>query len=174
MRCACVRGARPFGRCVCYRTGRYVGNLPGDPRGGATRCLTNNVFSAGFGGTTAYFCGVQPPGRPLVVDEADPASRGMVDWGTFSRANNGRPGVGGLVANGAGAYKMARVLSPASANQVSAPGRKVITAWIDLGSHGQAAALPRDLSLDPATGELLQVWALCLCRSSPFFLLICG
>jgi hypothetical protein len=46
-----------------FVTAGYIGNLPGDPRGGATRCLTNNIFDAGFSGTTAYFCGTQVRAR---------------------------------------------------------------------------------------------------------------
>jgi hypothetical protein len=42
-----------------FVTAGYFGNLTGDPRAGATRCLTNNVFSAGMDGTTAFFCGTQ-------------------------------------------------------------------------------------------------------------------
>lgn len=143
-----------------FVTPDYVGALPGDPRGGATRCVTNNVFDAGLGGTTAYFCGTQRPGGPLVVDSG---GRGMLDWGAFARAGNGAAGVAALVGAGGGPYKMARTLSPSSANQVTAAGRKVLTAWLDLGARGggggQAAALPRDLSLDAGTGELLQAFA---------------
>ena len=136
-----------------FVTSGYFGNLPGDPRGGATRCFTNNVFNAGFGGTTAFFCGTQAAGGPLVVDQ-----RGMVDYGTFSVRDAGKVGVAALVGNGKGAYKMARTLSPSSANQVLDPGRKIITAWLDGGGYGQGQAnsLPRDLSLDASTGELLQ------------------
>lgn len=42
-----------------FVTAGYFGSLAGDPLGGATRCLTNNIFDAGFSGTTAYFCGTQ-------------------------------------------------------------------------------------------------------------------
>jgi hypothetical protein len=52
---------------------------------------------------------------------------------------------------------MARTLSPSSPNQVLAPGRKVITAWIDVAVNAQA--LPRDLSLDPVDGALLQAFS---------------
>lgn len=117
------------------------------------------------------------PGAPLVVDEADPASRGMIDWGYAEPADNGLTGVAALRPSGAGAYKMARTLSPSSPNQVrapasmppttgtrppppllqvAAPGRKVMVAWLDLGSAGQSGSLPRDLSLHPTTGALLQ------------------
>ena len=65
-----------------FVTSGYFGALPGDPRGGATRCFTNNVFNAGFGGTTAFFCGTQAPGGPLIVDEASPFSRGMIEYVT--------------------------------------------------------------------------------------------
>jgi hypothetical protein len=138
---------------------RYFGNLDGDPRGGRTRCLTNNVFNAGFGGTMAFFCGTQEPGQPLVVDDANPFSRGMVDWG-FAIPNPAPPagakGVAALNASGTGAYKMARTLSPSSPNQVLDPGRKIMMAWLDLAGIGQSGSLPRDISLDAVTGELLQ------------------
>ena len=38
-----------------FVTSGFFGNLPGDKRGGATRCFTNNVFNAGIGGTTGTF-----------------------------------------------------------------------------------------------------------------------
>jgi hypothetical protein len=140
-----------------FVTSGYFGNLAGDPRGGKTRCFTNNVFNAGFGGTTAFFCGTQAAGQPLIVDETSPYSRGMIDWGTFSPVpDSTAQGVAALTGNGYGPYKMARTLSPSSANQVLNPGRKIITAWLDGGGYGQANSLPRDLSLDATTGELLQ------------------
>ena len=43
-----------------FVTAGYFGALSGDPRGGRTRCLTNNVNP--LGGTTAYFCGTQVRG----------------------------------------------------------------------------------------------------------------
>ena len=82
----------------------------------------------------------------------------MMDWGVFALSGTGASGVAGLVTTGDGVYKMARTLSPQSPNQVSAPGRKIITAWIDGGNGATATAqaLPRDLTLDGDTGELLQ------------------
>ena len=147
-----------------FVTAGYFGALPGDPLGGATRCLTNNVFNAGFGGTAAFFCGTQSagPGSPLVVDEANPFSRGMIDWG-FAIPNPSPPagatGVAALNASGTGAYKMARTLSPSSANQVRDAGRKIMMAWLDLAGIGQSGSLPRDISLDAASGELLQAFS---------------
>lgn len=144
-----------------FVTSGYFGNLAGDPLGGRTRCFTNNVFNAGFAGTTAFFCGTQAAGGPLVVDDANPLSRGMIDWGTFSIHDASKTGVAALKGNGRGPYKMARTLSPSSANQVLEPGRKIITAWLDGGGfgQGQAVSLPRDLSLDAKTGELLQMFS---------------
>ena len=139
-------------------TAGYFGALPGDPRGGATRCLTNNIFDAGFDGTTAYFCGTQAPGGPFVVDFGDPAATGMLDWGALR--DGGEPnatGVAALVAGAGGPWKMARTLSPSSSNQVAVAGRKIITAWVDAGA-GVGQALPRDLSLDSSSGALLQAW----------------
>ena len=82
----------------------------------------------------------------------------MVDWGSFSIKDATKTGVAALVGNGRGPYKMARTLSPSSANQVRDAGRKIITAWLDGGGfgQGQAASLPRDLTLDATSGALLQ------------------
>ena len=81
----------------------------------------------------------------------------MIDWGSFSPiADSSNQGVAALNSNGYGPYKMARTLSPSSSNQVTEPGRKIISAWLDGGSYGQANSLPRDLSLDPQSGDLLQ------------------
>jgi len=140
-------------------TAGYFGALAGDPRGGATRCLTNNVFDAGFDGTTAYFCGTQAAGGPLLVDFSDAAATGMLDWGcTRDGGAAGAAGVAALVAGAGGPWKMARTLSPQSPNQVNGAGRKIITAWVDAGA-GVGQALPRDLSLDAVSGELLQAFA---------------
>ena len=141
-----------------FVTAGYFGALPGDPRGGATRCLTNNLFE--LSGDTAYFCGTQAggPGAPLVVNLSDAGAAGMIDWGSLGLdpAASGS-GAAALRAIGGGPYKMARTLSPASPNQVAAAGRKVITAWLDAAVNAQA--LPRDLALDPADGALLQAFS---------------
>ena len=101
-----------------FVTTGYFGNLEGDPRGGKTRCLTNNIATR-FAGTTAFFCGTQEPGMPLIVDETSPYSRGMIDWGTFSPIpGTSAQGIAALHDNGYGPYKMARTLSPSSSNQV--------------------------------------------------------
>ena len=141
-----------------FVTAGYFGYLPGDPRGGATRCLNNNLFE--LSGDTSFFCGTQSggPGSPLVVNISDAGAVGMMDWGSLglNPAASGT-GVAALRAIDAGPYKMARTLSPASPNQVAAPGRKVMTAWLDVAVNAQA--LPRDLSLDPADGALLQAFS---------------
>jgi hypothetical protein len=138
-----------------FVTAGYFGALAGDPRGGATRCLTNNLFE--LSGDTAFFCGTQAggPGSPLEVNLSDAGAAGMLDWGSLG-VDPRAPGAGAaaLRAIGGGPYKMARTLSPASPNQVAAPGRKVVTAWLDVAANAQA--LPRDLSLDAADGALLQ------------------
>lgn len=122
--------------------------------------MTNNIFDAGFSGTTAFFCGTQAtPGAPLLVNESNSFSRGMIDWGYAEPADNGQTGIAALRPSGSGAYKMARTLSPSSPNQVTGAGRKVIMAWLDLGGGGQGGSLPRDLSMDASTGELLQQFA---------------
>jgi hypothetical protein len=151
-----------------FVTAGYFGALPGDPRGGATRCLTNNLFE--LSGDTAFFCGTQAtPGGPLLVNTSDSGAAGMIDWGCAgprpegsSSSSSSTPpptGIASLQPLAGGPYKMARTLSPASANQVAAPGRKVMTAWLDLGEGASAQALPRDLSLDAATGALLQAFS---------------
>ena len=152
-----VTGLTQHGEFV---TAGYVGALPGDPRGGATRCFTNNLFE--LSGDTAFFCGEQAggPGAPLVVDFARAGAVGMLDWGSLAvdeGAPAGARGVAALRAIDAGPYKMARTLSPASANQVAVAGRKVVTAWLDVAASAQA--LPRDLSLDAADGALLQTFS---------------
>lgn len=141
-----------------FVTAGYFGALAGDSRGGATRCLTNNAWP--YAGDTHYYCGTQAaPGAPLIVNYSDPTATGLMDWGSTMRAGGG--GKRGLAAlrlgNAGGPFKMARTLSPSSPNQVTGPGRKVVTAWID--APRPAQALPRDLSLDPASGELLQAFS---------------
>ena len=83
----------------------------------------------------------------------------MVDWG-FAVPNPSPPagatGVAALNASGTGAFKMSRTLSPSSPNQVLDAGRKIMMAWLDLAGIGQSGSLPRDMSLDASTGELLQ------------------
>lgn len=141
-----------------FITAGYFGSLAGDPRGGATRCLTNNVGE--LSGTTAFFCGTQAggAGAPLVVDLANAGAAGMIDWGSLGlNPASGGTGVAALRAIGGGPYKMARTLSPSSGNQVALPGRKVITAWVDVAVNAQA--LPRDLSLDRSDGALLQAFS---------------
>lgn len=150
-----VNGLTQHGEFV---TAGYFGALPGDPRGGATRCLTNNLFE--LSGNTAFFCGTQAgPGAPLKVDLTNAGAAGMVDWGALGLNDGagGGTGVAALRAIGGGPYMMARTLSPASANQVAASGRKVITAWLNVAVNAQA--LPRDLSLNPADGALLQAFS---------------
>eukprot|EP00756_Hemistasia_phaeocysticola_P052942 Hpha_TRINITY_DN28274_c0_g1::TRINITY_DN28274_c0_g1_i1::g.116785::m.116785 len=47
-------------------TADYIGGLPGDPRGGATRLVFNNDASATGSGTTMYFIGTQKAGGHFV------------------------------------------------------------------------------------------------------------
>ena len=152
-----VNGLTQHGEFV---TAGYFGALTGDPRGGNTRCLTNNLFE--LSGDSAFFCGVQSngPGSPLIVNFSDPGAVGMIDWGSLglnTSPNCTGKGVNALKAIGAGPYKMARTLSPSSSNQVLETGRKVITAWLDVAVSAQA--LPRDLTLDPTDGALLQAFS---------------
>jgi hypothetical protein len=150
-----VNGLTQHGEFV---TAGYFGALTGDPRGGSTRCLTNNLLE--LSGDTAFFCGQQSggPGSPLIVNFSDTGAVGMIDWGSLglNTSPTGK-GVYALKAINGGPYKMARTLSPSSANQVLETGRKVITAWLDVATSAQA--LPRDLSLDTVDGSLLQAFS---------------
>jgi sucrose-6-phosphate hydrolase SacC (GH32 family) len=84
----------------------------------------------------------------------------MIDYGSLSpKPGSTEQGMAALTGNNRGPFKMARTLSPNSANQVLDAGRKVMSAWLDGGAFGQANSLPRDLSLDAVTGELLQQFA---------------
>lgn len=68
-----INGLTQHGEFV---TAGYFGALEGDPRGGTTRCLTNNLFE--LAGDTAFFCGTQSggPGSPLIVNFSDPGAVG--------------------------------------------------------------------------------------------------
>jgi hypothetical protein len=82
----------------------------------------------------------------------------MIDWGALELSGApGATGVAALRSGQRGPYKMARTLSPSSPNQVLDAGRKVMTAWLDVAVNAQA--LPRDLSLDPRDGALLQAFS---------------
>ena len=142
---------------VEFVTAGYFGNLAGDPRGGITRCLTNNGWD--MGANTQYYCGTQAggPGSKLEVNFTDPFAVGLFDWGcTGPNGKEGAKGLAALEVHGDhNMWTMARTLSPSSPNQVTDAGRKIITAWLGGGGR-DAQALPRDLSLDPVTGALLQ------------------
>jgi hypothetical protein len=137
-----------------FVTAGYFGALAGDPRGGATRCLTNSGWK--LGAATQYYCGTQAEGGALVVNYSDPHAVGLLDWGTTGpKPGTNATGMAALQEIGGSSWTMARTLSPSSPNQVLHPGRKIITAWLEV-EPVAAQALPRDLSMDPASGALLQ------------------
>ena len=85
----------------------------------------------------------------------------MVDWGSFSIKDATKTGVAALVGNGRGPYKMARTLSPSSANQVRDAGRKIITAWLDGGGFGQGQVHPAGIL---RVGQLVKSYSPCELR----------
>jgi hypothetical protein len=143
----------------------YIGNLSGDPAGGATRVLTNNVCGAGCCScSTGWYLGTQAggPGSAFEVDYRAPNATGMVDWGSFFVNASGPQAVGlaGLSSKGYGEgqfYSMARTLSE-HPNQVAQAGRKTILGWIG-GQTPAMQSLPRDLTLAADGSGLLQDFA---------------
>ena len=143
----------------------YIGFLPGDPAGGKTRLLLNNVGGNGGGdgccsGTTSYFPVTQVgPGAPF--EQVGP--QGMVDWGAFTLNSSavGVPGLTGtslLLGTASRGLSMARTLGSEESDQVAKPGRRVLIGWtgpadflVQVESHLKQStqSLPRDLSLAP-------------------------
>jgi hypothetical protein len=81
-------------------TPSYTGRLTGDPRGGKTRLLTNNVCHG-----TTYWLGVQVNGSRFLDSNGGWAfdgegEQGMIDWGAVvanvSAIARGRTGVDAL------------------------------------------------------------------------------
>ena len=65
-------------------TPSFTGNMVGDPRGGRTRMLTNNVCSG-----TSYYLGVQANGSKFVDRDGGwrfggEGEQGMIDWGAVA------------------------------------------------------------------------------------------
>lgn len=105
-----------------FVTPDYIGNLPGDPRGGATRVLLDN----GVGGFNSFFIGTQENGSEFVLDDG---KIGVIDWGGFTCSgrdfgtNNLKLGSNSQV------FSMARTVGP-STNQVTGEGKKVLIGWL--------------------------------------------
>ena len=56
-------------------TPSYTGNLPGDPRGGYTRLLTNHICIG-----TNYYLGVQANGSRFLDTKGTPANNCLAAW----------------------------------------------------------------------------------------------
>lgn len=109
-----------------------------------------------------YFKGTQRvEGAPLTVDFKDPTAVGAIDWASFvPSAVAGATGRAALkvAPTAPQVYTMARTLS--TTNQVAGPvGRRTMVAWLqDNTLPASSMSLPRDLSLDPSSGALLQAF----------------
>jgi hypothetical protein len=149
-------------------TPSYTGNLAGDPKGGRTRLLTNNVCHG-----TTYWLGLQANGSQFLDSKGgwtfgEDGETGMIDWAAVV-ANSSAIALGktGKEALATGlqlvpgtchaAYSMARTLGDPSGQTVATKGRKVIVAWVGNGTFA-SQSLPRDLSLSPADASLRQTW----------------
>ena len=149
-------------------TPSYTGNLAGDPQGGSTRLLTNNVCHG-----TTYWLGNQANGSKFLDRKggwtfARDGETGMIDWAAVvansSAIASGKTGkealsTGMQMVPGTchAAYSMARTLGDPSGQTVATKGRKIMVAWIGNGTFA-SQSLPRDLSLSPADGSLRQTW----------------
>ena len=149
-------------------TPSYTGNLQGDPRGGRTRLLTNNVCHG-----TTFFLGLQANGSKFLDRKGgwtfgEDGETGMINWAAVvansSAIAAGKTGTEAL-ATGLqmvpgtchAAYSMARTLGDPSGQTVATKGRKTMLAWIGNGTFA-SQSLPRDLSLSPADASLRQAW----------------
>eukprot|EP00472_Partenskyella_glossopodia_P002350 CAMPEP_0197532572 /NCGR_PEP_ID=MMETSP1318-20131121/40238_1 /TAXON_ID=552666 /ORGANISM="Partenskyella glossopodia, Strain RCC365" /LENGTH=591 /DNA_ID=CAMNT_0043089181 /DNA_START=17 /DNA_END=1792 /DNA_ORIENTATION=- len=138
-------------------TVEYIGGLTGDPNGGSTRVLFNNVAGPNCcGGTTSYTIVTNEPGKAFVVNgSSNFEGLGMVDWGVFEITDYGKYGRQALEANAsAGKFMMARVLGSTDPNQVAVPGRRVMVGWL-YSSSASLLSMSRELSLSKDL-ELLQ------------------
>ena len=131
--------ARPGAITGEFVTPDYIGGLPGDPAGGATRVVTQSGYWTG----QSFWVGRQPqPGGPFSAYWDRYGAVGHHDYGDLF---------------------MARTLGSES-NQVAANGRRVLIGWIsDCNGGGcvdyfASQSVPRDLSLSPDF-ELLQAFA---------------
>ena len=116
-----------------FVTSGYFGNVPGDPRGGLTRVVTNNGGKAN-GGSPIFYLGLQANGSKFLDaagknDFEGLGEIGMLDWGAF--APNGLAGAKGVKALKGGqraGLSMARTLG-SDPNQVAKPGRRTLVGW---------------------------------------------
>jgi hypothetical protein len=149
-------------------TPSFTGKFQGDPRGGRTRLLTNNVCHG-----TTYFLGVQANGSRFLDKKGswnflEAGETGMIDWSAVvantSAIAEGKTGKAAL-ATGLqmvpgtchAAYSMARTFGDPAGQTVATNGRKVMVAWVGNGTFA-SQSLPRDLSLSPIDGSLRQRW----------------
>ena len=140
-----------------FVTSGYFGSVPGDPRGGKTRVVTNNGGKANAG-SPIFYLGLQENGGKFLDDAgrndfAAPGEIGMLDWGAF--APNGLAGATGVKALKGGqraGLMMARTLG-GDPNQVAKPGRRTMVGW------GAAAytfqTLLQDITLGKAGGAVV-------------------
>lgn len=135
-----------------FVTSGYFGSIPGDPRGGKTRVVTNNDCNHGATnmGTPIYYMGVQENGgtftdRAGKQDFDGPGEIGMLDWGAYTP--NDKPGKKGVQALSGGkgrGYSMARTLG-SDPNQVAVEGRRTVVAWVSAAFTSQS--LLQDITL---------------------------
>ena len=135
-----------------FVTSGYFGSIPGDPRGGKTRIVTNNDCNRGATnmGTPIYYMGVQENGGTFTdragKQEFDgPGEIGMLDWGAYTP--NGQAGKKGIQALSGGkgrGYSMARTLG-SDPNQVAVEGRRTVVAWVSAAFTSQS--LLQDITL---------------------------
>eukprot|EP01002_Notosolenus_urceolatus_P011687 NODE_403_length_2109_cov_24.556796_g324_i0.p1 GENE.NODE_403_length_2109_cov_24.556796_g324_i0~~NODE_403_length_2109_cov_24.556796_g324_i0.p1 ORF type:complete len:659 (-),score=118.06 NODE_403_length_2109_cov_24.556796_g324_i0:67-2043(-) len=110
------------------------------------RLLTHNVPHV------IYYRGKQRDGSQLEIDWSDPNCCGIFDWGGISYAN-------GAYVFGPQVFTMARTMSAPHWNQVLMPGRRVLAGWTrDYQTGASLQALPRDITIDEKTGEVLQMF----------------
>ena len=149
-------------------TPSFTGNLHGDPRRGRTRLLTNNVCTG-----TSYYLGTQANGSRFLDRNGlwrfdGPGEQGMIDWGAIvvnqTAVALGKTGTDALATSlkmvpGTchAPYSMPRVLGDPSGQTVATSGRKIMIGWIGNGSFA-SQSLPRELSLSPLSGALIQRW----------------
>jgi hypothetical protein len=149
-----------------FVTPNFFGGIPGDPRSGRTRVLTNNAMADN--GTTEYYIGLQANGSAFdLLPLPHSVGMGMLDWGAFSPNNASSRGLMGLSASQSRGQSMCRTLGSEGGNQVARLGRRVVVCWLGLANSYteehldpfktilNMQGLPRDISLSPET-ELLQ------------------
>ena len=148
-------------------TPSFTGRIAGDPLGGRTRLLTNNVCAG-----TSYYLGTQANGSHFLDRRGGWAfdgvcEQGMIDWGAVvvneTAVALGRTGTQALATAQQmvpgtchAPYSMPRVLGDPSGQTVATTGRRIMIGWVGNGTFA-AQSLPRELSLSP-DGCLRQRW----------------